>query len=159
MKKRSESNDKYNSTNLAPKAGKKNGLKVILDAHYDKVTFGSVFDDVSGMQVFLGEPEEFAIIGERGKVIEPGKEHFLDISGYVVKAESELRTLSPRNRKCYFPDEYPLARPLQYYSNYTAANCRLECGIADVEQELHCVPWYLPQGEYKLVIMNQYDIF
>ena len=95
------------------------------------------------MQVFVGEPEEFVAVGERGKVLEPGKEHFLDISGYVVKAEPDLRTLAPRNRQCYFPDEHPLL----YYSNYTAATCRLECGIAAVEQEVHCVPWYLPQGE------------
>ena len=56
LKMRGESKVKYNSTDLSPKAGKRNGLKVILDAHYDKVTYGSVFDDVSGMQVFVGEP-------------------------------------------------------------------------------------------------------
>ena len=141
LKMRGESTNNYNSK-LVPKAGKKNGLKIILDAHYDKVTFGSVYGDASGMRVFIGEPEEFVVMGERGKVLEPGKEHFLDISGYVIKADTKLTKLSPKNRRCFFKDE----SSLEYHEVYTATTCKLECGIQAVEKEMQCVPWYLPQG-------------
>ena len=101
QKMRGENEQKYNPTSLVPKAGKKNGLKITLDAHYDKVTFGSIFDDAVGMRVFVGEPEEFVVIGERGKVLEPGKEHFLKISGYVIKADQDLMNLPSKTRKCF----------------------------------------------------------
>jgi hypothetical protein len=146
QKMRGENEHKYNPINWVPKAGKKNGLKITLDAHYDKVTFGSIFDDAVGMRVFVGEPEEFVVIGERGKVLEPGKEHFLEISGYVVKADQDLMGVPSKNRKCFFKEE----SSLEYYSSYTATSCKLECGIQAVELEMNCVPWYLPQGKVRM---------
>ena len=130
------------SKKIIPKSGKKNGLKIILDAHSNLVTFGSVFDDMVGMQVFVGEPEEFVAMQERGKVLEPGKEHFMEITGYVIKADDNLKEIPPKNRKCFFKDE----STLEYYSTYTTTACKLECSIQAVEQELKCIPWYFPQG-------------
>ena len=126
------------------KAGKKNGLTVMLDNHYNKVTFGSVFDDSQGLQVFVGEQEEFPMMTVGGKMLAPGQEHFLQISGYIVEADTDLKTrLSSAERKCFFKDE----SQLEYFTKYTFNTCMFECGIKHVEESVGCVPWFFPQGK------------
>ena len=41
------------------KVGKRNGLRLVLDQHSNRVSFGTVSQDHSGFQVFIGTPEEF----------------------------------------------------------------------------------------------------
>ena len=126
------------------KAGKKNGLTVMLDTHYNKVTFGSVFDDSQGLQVYIGEQGEFPMMTVGGKMLAPGQEHFLEILGYIVDADAQLRSkLSSEERRCFFSDE----SQLQYFNKYTFNTCIFECGIKHVEKTVGCVPWFFPQGK------------
>ena len=67
-----ENNETENNRELKVIPGKKNGLTVMLDNHHNKVTFGSVFDDALGMQVFVGEQEEFPMMKEQEKMLAPG---------------------------------------------------------------------------------------
>ena len=141
---KTENNETKKKRQFKVKAGKKNGLTLMLDNHYNKITFGSVFDDAHGMQVFVGEQEEFPMLKERGKMLAPGHEHFLEISGYIVDADLKLEsTLLPSERKCFFGDE----SKLEYFSKYTFNTCKLECGIKHVEEKIGCVPWFFPQGK------------
>ena len=124
--------------------GKKTGLTVMLDNHHNKVTFGSVFDDALGMKVFVGEQEEFPMMKERGKMLAPGHEHFLEISGYIVDADDELRSkLLPSERKCFFGDE----SNLEYFDKCSHNTCKFECSIKHVEQRIGCVPGFFPQDK------------
>ena len=138
-----ENNEKDKRKNYEVLAGKKNGLTVRLDNHYNEVTFGSVFDDASGMEVFVGDKKEFPLLKQRGKMLSPGREHFLDISAYIVEADTDIKSsLSPNKRGCFFQSESQLS----YFSSYTMNNCRFECGLKHVERSIGCVPWYFPRG-------------
>ena len=98
--------------------GKKSGLTIMLDNHYDKVTFGSVFDDALGMQVYVGEKEEFPMVKQRGKMLAPGREHFLELSGHVVESDEKLKSrLSPSKGRCLFRDESKLTFFYKYTSH------------------------------------------
>ena len=119
---------------------KTNGLRLSLDLHSNSVSFGTLDKDFDAFQLFLGAPAEFPVLKERGLVLEPGYEHSLDLTASVVTSR-EIRDIRARDRNCYFPDEGRLA----FYKEYTLTNCRLECGILRVEEELGCIPWYLPK--------------
>ena len=102
--------NKINRNDYEVLAGKKNGLTVRLDNHYNEVTFGSVFEDASGMEVFVGDRKEFPMLKQRGKLLSPGREHFLDISGYIVEADTDLlSSVPPAKRRCFFESESQLS--------------------------------------------------
>ena len=54
------------------KVGKRNGLRLVLDQHSNRVSFGTVSQDHSGFQVFIGTPEEFPVIKDRSLIIQSG---------------------------------------------------------------------------------------
>ena len=122
--------------------GINNGLRIILDLHSNKVSFGTLETEFDSFSVFLGRPEDFPMMKRKSLKIQPGQEHFIEISGTRTIAK-DIKSLSPKQRKCYFPDkDYPF---LSLYSRYTADNCRLECRMKEAEKKTKCLPWYLPQ--------------
>ena len=64
-----------------------------------------------------------------------------------INASDSLTSLSPRRRKCFFPEE----RQLEYYPVYSQSNCILECSWKVIAEKYKCAPWYL------LEHMPQYD--
>ena len=83
--------------------GRRNGLTVLLDQHSNQKSFGSVNQDNRGLQVFfillpvaiadcpycqvlVAEKSEFPLLRERGITLQPGEEHFLEVSGVAVSA-------------------------------------------------------------------------
>ena len=122
--------------------GINNGLRIILDLHSNKVSFGTLETEFDSFSVFLGRPEDFPMIKRKSLKIQPGQEHFIEISGTRTIAD-DIKSLSPEQRKCYFPKEDFLSPSL--YSRYTVDNCRLECRMKEAEKKTKCVPWYLPQ--------------
>ena len=70
-----------------------------------------------------------------------GYEHYLSLSTQHYSA-SGIEVLDPKDRKCFFANE----GDLDFYEKYTFQNCKFECGIKLVEEQLGCIPWYLPQG-------------
>ena len=122
--------------------GINNGLRIILDLHTNQVSFGTLETEFDSFSIFLGRPDDFPVMKRKSLKIQPGQEHFIEISGTRTIA-NDLKSLSPEQRKCYFPDkDYPF---LSIYSRYTADNCRLECRMKEAEKKTKCVPWYLPQ--------------
>ena len=53
---------------------------------------------------------------------------------------TDIRSIAPEARSCYFEDE----EDLTFYEKYTFINCRLECAILSVEPLIGCIPWHLP---------------
>ena len=127
--------------------GINNGLRLILDLHSNRVSFGSLETEFSAFSVFLARPDDFPMMKRKSLKLEPGQEHFVEISGTKMRA-SDIRELPPETRQCYFSDEGEKPSSGKYpslYSRYTADNCKLECRMREAEKAVGCVPWYLPQ--------------
>ena len=122
------------------KVGKQNGLKVVLDLHSNTESFGTVAHDFNAFSIFMGQPTEFPALKERSLLIQPGMEHYLDISSQIFSSNG-IRSLKPVDRQCYFHDE----GNLEFYNGYTFSNCIFECGIKLTESSIGCIPWYLPK--------------
>ena len=91
--------------------------------------------------MFIGTPDEFPALNERSLKLEPGREHFLELSAQVVGSNGISGVLA-KDRNCYFQNEGNLS----FYKTYTYSNCQLECHIKLAETTVGCIPWYLPHG-------------
>ena len=107
------------------------------------MSFGTLETEFSAFSMFIGRPDDFPMMKRKSIKIQPGQEHFIEISGTRTIAK-DIKTLSPETRQCYFPNEEDYPFP-SLYSRYTADNCRLECRMREAEKAVGCVPWYLPQ--------------
>ena len=110
--------------------------------HSNYESFGSVEYDFRAFRLYIGQPTEFPSPLKRSLMIQPGHEHFIDLT-HQVFSTSGINNLSPDIRNCYFRTEGDLS----YYDEYTYTNCMLECGIKGAEKIVGCIPWYLPRGE------------
>ena len=120
--------------------GRRNGLRLTLDLHTNMVSFGTLGQEYDALNVFIGQPEEFPMMLEKSLQLQPGREHFIDLSAKVVST-NDVKDIDPEARECYFNDE----GDLDFYEKYTYSNCRLECAIKKSEAMYHCVPWHLPR--------------
>ena len=140
-----EMQDGHNVDRVKTKVGRKRGLRLTLDLHSNNVGFGTLNKDFNAFNVFIGVPEEFPVLRERGLKLQPGREHFLELSAQVVSS-SGITEVLPQDRNCYFQNEGNLA----FYKTYTFSNCILECHIKIAEYYIRCIPWYLPHGKDSL---------
>jgi len=142
LQKKNNSNEKTTSMKITQsRAGKSQGLSLILDSHSNEVSPGTVANDFNGFQIFIGTPTEFPAMRDRSIVIEPGYEHFVDMSGFSIVSDPDLKSVDPKKRKCLFDDEYAL----DFYKTYTQINCQFECEIKVASGIVDCIPWYMPQ--------------
>ena len=136
------------SKKIKSKVGRQNGLKLKMDLHSNLVSFGTQDQDYNSFSLFLGQPAEFPVLKQRSLELQPGHEHFLDLSATVVSTTKEVRDIAPLDRNCYFGDESQLT----FYQEYTFTNCKFECALLRLEKELLCIPWYLPQVSLQSVL-------
>ena len=128
------------TTDIESKVGRRNGLRLTLDLHSNTVSFGTLDEDYDAFKVFIGQPAEFPMMKERGIQIQPGREHFVELSARVVSTKA-IQEIDPEARDCFFRDE----GSLEFYKEYTFSNCRLECAIKGANKKFNCVPWHLPK--------------
>jgi acid-sensing ion channel, other len=57
------------------------------------------------------------------------------------KFDDELRSFSPKTRKCYFDDE----KPLKFFKTYSKLNCELECETLKLFKKCGCVEHSMPR--------------
>ena len=119
-----------------------NGLKLTLDLHSNFQSFGTVVNDFDAFRLFIGQSTEFPAMTEKSLVIQPGHEHFLDLSSHSLST-SGIEMIRPEDRNCYFQYE----GDLEFYAKYTFINCRFECGLRHTKQAQNCTPWYFPQDQ------------
>ena len=120
--------------------GRQNGLRLTLDLHSNSVSFGTLEKEYDAFNVFIGQPAEFPMMKQKSIQLQPGHEHFIDLSATVV-SNNGIEDILPEARDCYFSDE----GDLEFYEKYTFSNCRLECAIKKAEDIYNCVPWHLPR--------------
>ena len=128
------------------KVGRENGLRLVLDLHSNTVSFGTQDQQHLAFNMFIGQPEEFPMMREKSLQLQPGKEHFVDLSATVVVSKN-IKDIVPEARECYFKDE----GDLEFYKEYTFSNCRLECAIKRAEENYGCIPWHLPKVRLYLI--------
>ena len=131
--------DEQNEILATSEVGQGNGLRLTLDLHSNKVSFGTLDQDYDAFNVFVGQPAEFPMMRERSLKVQPGREHFIDLSAVVVSTK-DIKDITPEARNCFFQDE----GDLEFYKSYTFSNCKLECAIKNSEAVFNCVPWHLP---------------
>ena len=128
------------TTKVYSQEGKRNGLKLMIDLHSNTVSLGTLDQQHNTFKMFNGEPDQFPMMQDKSINLQPGREHFVDLSAKVVTT-NDIKHISPEARGCLFTDE----GDLEFYKSYTFSNCRLECRIKEAEKKLNCVPWHLPK--------------
>ncbi|XP_059085016.1 sodium channel protein Nach-like [Tigriopus californicus] len=131
-----------NNNEPKSKSGKFKGLTLVLDAHTDVVSAGTVSEDFQGFLGLVEENSQFPLVKERSFLIQPGHVTYAAISATGIIASDAIQSVSPVTRNCYFPNEFEL----QVHSNYSRANCLLECSMDYARNKLEekCIPWYFP---------------
>ena len=69
---------------MQAQSGEKSGLRLILDLHSNKVSFGTLDKDYDAFKVFIGQPEEFPLVRQRSLKVQPGLEHFVELNAQVI---------------------------------------------------------------------------
>ena len=123
--------------------GLEQGLTVRLDQHSGQTTFGTLLTDVNAFKIWIGSSAEFPVLRRGALMVEPGREHFVELSGASVAASEDLRDLPVEDRNCKFHDE----GELKVYSRYTSTTCVFECKLTLAAELTGCVPWFLPQAD------------
>ena len=78
--------------------GRRNGLRLTLDLHSNTVSFGTLGQEYDAFNVFIGQPEEFPMMLEKSHQLQPGREHFIDISAKIVSTNG-IKNIAPEARE------------------------------------------------------------
>ena len=149
------------SLDMVPIAGEEQGLTLILDAHKDLLTSGTVTDNFNGFVAKITSKNEYPMMRKHSLMIKPGQVNKIAISAVNIKADKKIRTLSTATRQCYFNDEHPL----EMHKQYSQQNCIIECAlnysyhqVASRRQgQVKCSPWFYPVADQKLKICNPWE--
>ena len=130
----SESALAYNKSTMAeliedpkepyPQAGTNKGLIVLLDAHTNLQSPGSVSYDHQGFTVAVESKENYPLTKYEGFFVRPGHVNLVALTATKISATERLRTIPPEKRKCLFKEE---TAKLVMHKEYTQYNCLLEC--------------------------------
>ena len=125
-------------------AGQNKGLQLVLDAHSDKISIGSIFDSFKGFVAVVGNKIEYPLTKKHGFLLRAGQENHVSLSATRIEADENIRSIeiSPGKRECYFQDEHPL----KFHQKYSQANCIIECTTQYAREQMKskCTPWYYP---------------
>ena len=75
--------DSTASQTILSQSGRSGGLRLVLDLHSNRVSFGTLDQDFNAFNVFVGQPEEFPVVRERSFKLPPGQEHFVEFKAQV----------------------------------------------------------------------------
>jgi hypothetical protein len=128
--------------------GYNKGLTLILDAHSNKISSGSVSDDFRGFMTAVDSGDKFPLTDQKGFLIRPGHQNYVVLDAVQVKADHAIKSIREEKRLCYFADEHPL----KMHTNYSQSSCILECNVEYARKTIEkfdnitggCVPWFYP---------------
>ena len=112
--------------------GRKKGLTVILDAHSNMVTGGSVPEDFDGYYAVIDSTDTYPMTTRKSVLLRPGHNNIVSMGATKVTADENIRDIKPLDRNCLFKDEMNM----NVHNSYTQANCMLECQIAYAESKV-----------------------
>ena len=145
---------KYFDEKKDPKilTGRAEGLRLVLDAHTDKIASGSIADNFRGFHVVIDGKEKYPFTSRNGILIKAGQTNEIAISATRFEADPKIKSVPRDSRLCYFPDE----RSLNLTQKYSQANCFFECKVEYIRKKFfnstgkHCIPWFYPRENITL---------
>ena len=143
-------------------AGQKKGLNLMLDAHNDIYTGGSVDNDFQGLTMFIGDRGSYPLTSIGGIKITPGHFNMIGLSATKISATDDIVDIEPKKRNCLLETENDF---MQIHNKYSQSNCFLECSIFYAQKQLQiknksnqtCSPWYLPTSGTSSTICNPWE--
>ena len=105
-----------------PQEGRDKGLELILDAHKDIVSGGTVMEDFDGFFAIIDSNEQFPMNKRKSVLIRPGHNNFVAMEATKVSATQDIRSIPKLKRNCLFHDEMRM----NIYQNYSQASCIFE---------------------------------
>ena len=124
--------------------GMKKGLRLVLDAHSNLISPGTVYDNFKGFTAVVGDTINFPLTEMDGFLLKTGQENYVSINPIDVVSDNGIKKISPSKRNCLFSHENPDGHRLDLFKKYSQANCLLECKLEHVKQEMNCTPWFFP---------------
>ena len=97
---------------LTPEAGRNKGLQLVLDAHSEKVSGGTIEGDFDGFYVTIGPKDQYPLTMKKSILIRPGHNNFVALEAMKVMSNENLKDVDIDKRNCLFPNEMEL-----YYHN------------------------------------------
>ena len=86
--------------------GRAEGLQLVLDAHTDKVSSGSVSDNFRGFHVVIDGKEKYPFTSRNGLLIKSGQANEVVMSATRFDANPNIKSVEPSKRNCYFSEEH-----------------------------------------------------
>ena len=128
------------------------GLTIILDAHNDILSEGSVDTDSYGFTGVITSRGSYPLTNREGFQIIPGHSNQIGLSATKISADLDIMSIDPVMRNCLFPDENG---SMKIHKKYSQSNCLLECSLFYAQKVLSesknmstpCLPWYFPTYE------------
>ncbi len=142
--------------------GRNKGLTLIIDAHSDILSPGSVPIETNGFIGLIRPKGTFPITSLESFDIKSGHNNIVAISTTIVHKEDELRNLNTTDRKCLFEDETSM---LRMHKNYSHSNCLFECFFyaaqlsikSKYRTNIECIPWFFPSPDFSPKICDPWQ--
>ena len=124
-------------------------MQLVLDAHADKVSSGSVSDNFRGFHVVIDGKDKYPFTSKNGLLIKSGQANEVVMSATRFDSNPNIKSVEPSKRNCYFSEEHDLKLHLAY----SQANCIFQCKIEYTRDQMQrqnnetserCVPWFYP---------------
>ena len=113
------------NNNPIPQEGRDKGLELILDAHRDIVSGGTVMEDFDGFFAVIDSNEQFPMVKRKSVLIRPGHNNFVGMKATKVTANENIRGIYTHKRNCLFQDEMTM----NVHQNYSQSSCIFESKI------------------------------
>ena len=111
-----------NNQEPTPQAGRNKGLMLIVDGHSNKISAGTVKEDVEGFITLVDDNDKFPLLSSTGLISRPGFKSNIKVDAISLETNDESRKYEPKRRNCYFSDEYKL----DFHQRYSQFNCIFE---------------------------------
>ena len=89
---------------FTPEEGASKGLTLLLDAHSNVLSGGSVYDDFRGFIAAVSDEKQFPSTSKQSLFIRPGHSNTVSIQVTKFSASPNIRKYPANKRNCYFDD-------------------------------------------------------
>ena len=118
-------------------SGKKNGIKILLDAETYDVGYNENED--AGFNIVLSDPHDIPNMNLNGIAVSPGKKVNIKIRPEIYKiTDDAMKRFSPKGRRCIGKKEFKQFMQFGFFKEYSLTKCLMfatevetmkECGI------------------------------